>query len=424
MEMHAIRAARPTNRPHPPRVAMLLDPDLTLREARALLVRLLEHVDVDLLIHRLDAEAPRSVSRQKVVATSRTTSAAAGVDFRELVGHTVGERMPELSGSEIGRACRDVLASGEPVTLDQTRYGDDFIPENVFSIRVVPLDDEHLGIVARDVTDLEQALSHRRQTLKVLAERARDLKRSNDALDEFAYVASHDLQSPLRDLENLCEWISEDIEQDLGERLPRETARHLQLMRDRVVRMRRMLDDLLAYSRVGRRDHAVGEVDLRELVEDTVRLVEVPPEFDVVAPEAGLALTTPRVPLQRVLQNLLDNAIKHHDRDAGVVRVEGERLEEQEGMVEIRVCDDGPGVDERQRERIFDLFQRLTRESDGKGTGIGLAVVRKIVEAHGGTVEVRSNDPEMGRGATFAFTWPVRHLSPAIAGTKIGRHAQ
>ncbi|MDQ8022789.1 MAG: PAS domain S-box protein [Moraxellaceae bacterium] len=246
----------------------------------------------------------------------------------------------------------------------------------------------------------EQALAERSAALeRVNAE----LARSNRDLDDFAYVASHDLKAPLRAVDNLSSW----IEKDAAGVLPEKSQRHLQLLRSRVRRMDRLLDDLLQYARAGQPEGAAEEVDLRELVRELRDLLGPPPGFRLDVVGELPTLRAYRAPLQVVLLNLVSNAFKHHDREQGCVEIS---VRDQGSHIEVDVCDDGPGVAPEHHERIFGMFQTLRPRDEVEGSGMGLAIVKRTVESHGGSVGVESWS---GRGACFRFTW--RKLTPSRA---------
>ena len=234
-----------------------------------------------------------------------------------------------------------------------------------------------------------------------LAERqhyAAEVDRANANLQQFTYLASHDLKAPLRAVANLAEWIAEDVEEAAGV----EVRENLRLMRQRVRRLDTLLDGLLAYSRVGHGKAAVEEVALDRLVAEVTELLAPPAGFSVRTEGKPLVLHSPRAPLAHVLQNLIANAIRHHDRPAGTIvvsaRVQGE-------MVEIRVADDGPGIAPQHQQRIFQIFQTLKSADEGASSGVGLSIVQKTVDGAGGRVWVESAPP--ARGTVFAFTWPL-----------------
>jgi signal transduction histidine kinase len=248
-------------------------------------------------------------------------------------------------------------------------------------------------------------------------ERTRELARSNKELDQFAYVASHDLKAPLRAVDHLANWIS----QDAAAVLPAASLEHLEKLRGRIRRMERLLDDLLAYSRAGRHLHAPEPVDTGSLVRDIWFMLAPPPGFAIEVLSPLPQLYTERVPLETVLRNLIGNAIKHHDRpDQGVVQVSARDISIAQGegegqgageFVEFTIADNGPGIASQHHERIFQIFQSLKPRDQVEGSGMGLAVVKKTVENHGGRVDVVSN----GRGATFCFTWPKHPAADSVA---------
>ena len=229
-----------------------------------------------------------------------------------------------------------------------------------------------------------------------VVERTAELERSNRELDHFAYVASHDLKAPLRAIDNLSKW----IESDAAALLPPDSQEHLAKLRGRVHRMERLLDDLLAYSRAGRVQHAPEKVATGDLVRSIFDLLAPPPEFQLIVEEPLPTLITQRVPLETVLRNLMGNAIKHHQRKDGCIRVTAKDML---NWVEFSVADDGPGIAPGFHERIFDLFQTLQPRDQVEGSGMGLAIVKKTVESVGGHTAV---DSAAGKGAVFRFTWP------------------
>lgn len=257
--------------------------------------------------------------------------------------------------------------------------------------------------VAERTAELEQRSEGLERANAALGRHADELKRSNEALDQFAYVASHDLKSPLRDVDNLSQWLVED----LGESIPEASREHLSKLRGRVLRMERLLDDLLRFSRAGRVHGEVGDIVLTNLFDRVLGQIEVPAGFELILPKRTLTIHGPATPLEQVLRNLLTNAVKHHDRPEGRIVI---GLEDEGELVTFTVTDDGPGIEPEFRERVFAMFQTLKSRDEVEGSGIGLALVRKLVEAYGGTVVVEDAEP---RGVTFRFTWPRRWEPPS-----------
>lgn len=257
-----------------------------------------------------------------------------------------------------------------------------------------------IGKLRRTAVNLEQSVRDRTNDLSLANRQLEmanaELKRSNKELDEFAYTASHDLRSPMEAIHNLADWISEDATEVLSDK----SAKHLQQMQQRVVRMQKLLDDLLEYSRAGRVPADIVEVETAQLVRETVDMLAMPQYFTVSISEGMPRLVTAKVPLEQVFRNLIGNAIKHHDRDDGRVEVSSE---DAAAFVEFSVTDDGPGIAEEFHKQIFQMFEALRPRDQVEGSGMGLAVARKIVENYGGIIKLESSE---GSGATFRFTWP------------------
>jgi signal transduction histidine kinase len=175
---------------------------------------------------------------------------------------------------------------------------------------------------------------------------------------------------------------------------------NLKLLQGRATRLQVLLDELLAYSRVGRVGSPVEDVDIAEVVRDVAALLAPPAGFVVACEGEMPVLRTHRTPLRVVLENPIGNALKHHDRAAGRVTV---AMRMADGVVEFRVGDDGPGIPPRFHNRFFAMFQTLANRDSVESSGIGLAIVKKMVLRHGGEVRVESAPP--ARGATFVFTW-------------------
>jgi len=248
----------------------------------------------------------------------------------------------------------------------------------------------HRVIIAfQDITEIVAAR-------EILAARHDELERSNAELEQFAHTISHDLKAPLRAIGNLAQWIGEDMK-DIA---TPDTIDNLDLLHGRVARMQMLLIALMEYSRAGQLDKSIDDVAVADVVANIVAMQVPPPGFAVGYEGEQLTLRTHPVALQVVLENLISNSLKHHDRDAGRITIRTRRLD---GLVEFRVGDDGPGIPEQFQHRIFDIFQTLQSRDDRATSGIGLAIVKRKVESHGGRIRVESAPP--ARGASFVFTW-------------------
>ncbi len=243
----------------------------------------------------------------------------------------------------------------------------------------------------RDISGRKAAEAERERLIEALA-------RSNQELDEFAFVASHDLKAPLRVIDNASNW----LEEDLAGKLDDESRENLKLLRSRVSRMDRLLDDLLEYSRIGRKTNnqwreVVTGATLRD---DVMALLPQRAGMTVSFDQSFEAMSFARMPLQQILINLIGNALKHHDREVGTVLVKCEPGGE---TYLISVIDDGPGIPDEYHEQIFKMFQTLRPRDRVEGSGMGLAIVRKHIEVLGMRLTVaRAGE----RGSVFAFTYP------------------
>lgn len=244
------------------------------------------------------------------------------------------------------------------------------------------------GIV-RDVTERKQV--EERQTRLV-----QELESANEELRNFAYVVSHDLKAPLRAISSLADWVVTDY----ADKLDDEGKDHMRLLLSRVRRMDGLIDGILQYSRVGRVKEAGVAVDLDQLVHEVIDLLSPPPNIAITIDNLLPTVVAERTRLQQLFQNLLSNAIKYMDKPEGKIRI---------GCVaagskwKLSVSDNGPGIEERHFEKIFQLFQTLAPRDRVESTGVGLALVKKIVEMYGGEIWIESN---VGEGSTFFFTLP------------------
>ena len=232
----------------------------------------------------------------------------------------------------------------------------------------------------------------------------RELERSNKELQQFAYVASHDLQEPLRMVGSFLQL----LERRYGPQLDSNAKDFIHYAVDGAVRMQALINDLLEYSRVGTRGKPFEEVNLNEIVSLAKNYL------NVAIKENKAAITCKRLPkiygdgtqLTQVFQNLIGNAIKFHGEKSPEITISSVR---NNGNYEIKVTDNGIGIDPQYKDKIFLIFQRLHNREDYPGTGIGLAICKRIIERHGGVIWVES---EVGAGATFHFSIPARKREP------------
>lgn len=242
---------------------------------------------------------------------------------------------------------------------------------------------------ATDITD-------RRRFELELEEKQKELMRSNQDLEQFAYVASHDLKAPLRAIDVLVQWLRDDLESYEDS----EVQENLNLLCQRSRRLSHLLDDLLAYSRLGHQVGDVVEVDSSEMVRDLVELMGLPEGISVEIDGTLPVFDTYAVPLEQVLRNLIGNAVKHHPGPQGRTSVSCEVIDD---FFVFAVADDGEGIAPEHAGRVFKMFQTLKPRDEVEGSGMGLAIVSRIVEWQGGRVWFE--DQPDGPGTVFRFQW-------------------
>jgi PAS domain S-box-containing protein len=289
-----------------------------------------------------------------------------------------------------------VLAAGTSIESEEIAPQDDG-PHTYLSIKF-PLQDAS-GLtyavcgISTDITD-------RKQAEKLLAQRAEELARSNAELEQFAYVASHDLQEPLRMVVSYLQLLERRYRGNLDPTADEFIAYAV----DGAARMQTLIRDLLGYSRIGTQARPFERMDA------TVSLNAAIANLEVAITECNATITHDPLPevmadrsqLVQLFQNLIGNAIKFRAQNPPRVHIGAERVNDR---WQFSVRDNGIGIEPQYSERVFVIFQRLHRRADYSGTGIGLAICKKIVERHGGTLWI---DSEPGQGSTFYFTLPDR----------------
>jgi PAS domain S-box-containing protein len=277
-------------------------------------------------------------------------------------------------------------------------------------ISAAPLTSENgtvtsMMLIFNDVTErkqaelqLQQQAQELRQLNEALEQTTCELSERNQELDRFTYTVSHDLKAPLRAIANLSQWIAEDLEGQLEE----ENQHQLELLHSRVHRMEALIDGLLGYSRIGRTEVATETVDVGQLLSEVLDSLAPPPSFTIVIQPPMPTVVVKRLLLNQVFSNLISNAIKHNNRPDGRLEISTT----QKGQYyEFSVADNGPGIAPEYHERVFGIFETLKGRDVQESTGIGLSIVKKIVETEGGEITLES---ELGSGATFRFTWPLK----------------
>ncbi|MGL5083920.1 MAG: CHASE3 domain-containing protein, partial [Microcoleaceae cyanobacterium] len=344
---------------------------------------------------------------------SYTLQELAGKDWRLLLAQDVEvNKTLSLSGEELSQTDRPWQSMGR-------RKNDQWFPIEV-SVSVIEFDDRRVLII-RDVTERQQAAAKLQMRADELAVLNAKLQATNEALsernrelDQFVYVVSHDLKAPLRAIANLSTW----IEEDLMEQLPLANQKHMQLLRGRVYRMESLLNGLLDYARIGRTESPIESVDVAQLVASVIQIIAPPSTFQFEIASPMPTLLTRRLRLHQVFLNLIENAVDHHPKEMGIVKIS---VQDQGDHYEFAISDDGQGIDPQFYNKIYTIFQTLQTRDIHESRGVGLAMVKKIVKMEGGQIQLES---VVGEGCTFRFTWlkqPLNQNKPSVTFVPIDR---
>jgi two-component system, LuxR family, sensor kinase FixL len=349
----------------------------------------------------------------KIVLVNTQTEKLFGYGREELLGQPVEVFVPEPMRAKHVQQRNGYLANPvvRPMGLELNLYGvrkdgSQFPVE----ISLGPLETEEGLLVSAAIRDV----SERKQAQERLETFAKQLQRSNRELEQFASVAAHDLQEPLRKIQAFGDRLQSKYEEALGD----QGREYLERMRGSAARMQNLINDLLTFSRVTTKPRAFQPVDLTQVAQEVVSDLESRIQQTGGRVEAADLPTVDADPLQmrQLLQNLIGNGLKfHRAEEPPVVKIEGKVLAEMDRpfngsgqdrpLCQITVQDNGIGFEEQYLDRIFEVFQRLHGRQEYEGTGMGLAICRKIAERHGGMITARS---QLGLGATFIVTLPVK----------------
>ncbi len=358
--------------------ALLLSEQQPLRTFRGVVLRLRQHEE-----HLLRVRNQRQNLFQQLAPLAIVLSAVLAIVivlwlFRRISSEL---RAKEHLRLELTRVNQDMARriKGIEHLARQVVQGD-------YKVKIADNGQDRLGSLATLLNRMTQALD---DAFSILEKR-------NQELDQFAYVASHDLKAPLRGLSTIVKWVEDEQATELSPAL----RTYLDQMKGRLGRLDDLINGLLAYARASRTEAVAEEVNVAQLARDVADLV-VPPDFALEL-EPGLpTFSTDRLSLQQVFTNLFSNAVKYHGPGGtGRLRVS---CHDAGRYYEFRVQDNGPGIAPEHHQKIFLLFQTLRDRHTAESTGIGLSIVKRLIDDRKGSICVES---DLGQGATFIFTWP------------------
>ncbi|MBK5285409.1 MAG: GHKL domain-containing protein [Bacteroidia bacterium] len=294
--------------------------------------------------------------------------------------------------TENTRWVTNILVGGSENLLDQ-----DFLITGLLAIFVISAQVNYLesgkNIVIQRITESRNEL---REKNILLAKNINELEKTNRELDKFASIVSHDLKAPLRAIGNITGW----IEDDLGPAMQGDVKQNFDVIRQRVARMEGLINGLLEYSKADRKKGDVVNVDVNTLVKDTLDFIGKPENLKLEILTTLPVIMADKLRLEQVFANLLDNAIKYNDKEKIEIKISA--LEKPDEWI-FTVADNGPGIEPQYHEKVFVIFQTLNRRDKVESTGVGLSIVKKIIEEQGGKIWIES---DKGQGASFHFSYP------------------
>jgi PAS domain S-box-containing protein len=369
--------------------------DREIRRAETLLRGLLEAAPDAILLVRPDGN---------IAMVNARTEALLGYRREELVGRPVEILIPERIRERHVASRRQYVENpktrpmGAGLELAARRKDGTEFPVEI-SLSPMTTEEGTLIIsILRDVTEQKRGAEQLRTQARQLEAKVREM-------DDFTHVVSHDLKEPLRGIEAFAGFLLEDY----GDRLDDQGKRYLNFLKQSAVRMKDLIHDLLTLASLSRKEPVPEPVDLGRAVAQAERDLAFAiqsRQAEIRYPESLPTAVGEVTQVRELLKNLISNAIKFNTSQKPIVTISSV---EEDGLIRIAVADNGIGIDPRYRERIFELFERLHPQEEFEGTGAGLAICKKIVEACGGRIWVES---ESGKGSTFYFTLPAAKEGP------------
>ena len=336
-----------------------------------------------------------------ILAWNRGAENVYGWSEAEALQMNIRDTVPEQKSQEALAFAKDLAAGKIVKSFETQRVTKDGRVLEVWSTITLLRDDEGkpsaIATTERDITQRKRAEEELKTLNESLERRADELARSNHELEDFTYVVCHDLKEPLRGIDAFSTFLAEDY----ADKLDEQGRKYVGVLRDSATRMNALIEDLLVLSRISRTDQTYTPVSVQSLLEDIRQDLAFTLDDKKVdlRIQAGLpTITCQPMRLKQVFENLISNAIKFNDKPRPVVEI---ACHEDHSLYTFSVRDNGIGIDERYHEKIFQIFQRLGRREDYEGTGAGLTICKRIVEAHAGKIWLES---KIGQGSTFLFT--------------------
>ena len=354
--------------------------------------------DVDSLlkaaVHATSAGFLLVDSQYQLVEVNEAFASWLGYSPEEITKTSVSELFSQQDKQAITELLRTMFEGKTETTTQEIQYKhrNGSSVWGVMTAGVVEQKKSMITYIVMQVIDINT----QKNLTKNLEKRNLALEEANRELDQFAFVASHDLKAPLRGISQLAQW----IEDDLSDKLDEQTTEYMKLLHSRIHRLERLLDDLLSYSRAGRKDGDFHKITIGHIVKETFNLLSPPDGFHLVCDDQTNEINTLVTPLELIIRNLMSNAIKHHDKSIGTITIQ---IKNKNNAYEISVEDDGPGIPPEHHDRVFGIFHTLKPRDQVEGSGIGLSIIKKVLDRYNCEYSLHSDGK---RGMCFRFTWP------------------
>lgn len=343
----------------------------------------------------------------RFVRFNKAAEEITGLKDEEVLGKNDYDFFPKEQANAFVNKDREVLASGEMLEIEEEEIKTRYKGTRILCTKKIPIygpngEPQYLLGLSDDITEKKKAQAQIYDLNTKLAHQVKQLEETNQELKDVTHIISHDLKAPLRGIEMLGEWLLDDCAEELAE----NCRNNIVSMNQRVKRMHNLIEGILRYAHIGRTAGQKEELNLTNLVTEITELLAPPENIEIKVETALPKLLAEKAPIQQLFQNLISNAVKYSDKPQGLIKV-GATLEGK--FWQFYVADNGPGIEEEYFQRIFQLFQTLQARDEFESTGIGLTIVKKIVENFGGKIWLRS---ELGKGTTFYFTLPQQMALP------------